>query len=75
MLEIYPAGFGNLDKKYLTIGINGFVEGAEFLGCKINSESEGYKQYAKDVLKTIADLNKQNRTEHCRFNTEFVPSL
>jgi hypothetical protein len=29
-----------LDKKYLTIGINGFVEGAEFLGCKINAESE-----------------------------------
>jgi anaerobic ribonucleoside-triphosphate reductase len=74
MLEIYPAGFGNLDKKYLTIGINGFVEGAEFLGYKINAESEGYKQYAKDILKTIADLNKKNRTEHCRFNTEFTPS-
>jgi ribonucleoside-triphosphate reductase len=74
MLEIYSAGFGSLDKKYLTIGINGFVEGAEFLGCKINAESEGYKQYAKDILKTIADLNKKNRTEHCRFNTEFTPS-
>ena len=30
MLPVYDAGYISLEKQYLTIGINGFVEGAEF---------------------------------------------
>ena len=30
MLQVYDAGFISLEKQYLTVGLNGFVEGAEF---------------------------------------------
>lgn len=74
MLQIYNEGFINLDKQFLTIGINGFVEGAEFLGYRISPDDENYKQYAIDILTTIKDLNKRDRQPHCKFNTEFVPA-
>ncbi len=74
LLTIYNAGFIDLDKQYLTIGINGFVEGAEFLNIKIDSNDKQYQQYAKDILETIKKLNTEERTEHCKFNTEFVPA-
>lgn len=74
LLSIYDAGFIDLDKQYLTIGINGFVEGAEFLGIEINPDNLAYKQYAKDILETIKQLNAEARTDRCKFNTEFVPA-
>ena len=74
LLTIFDAGFIDLDRQYLTIGINGFVEGAEFLNIPIDADNEKYKQYAKDILETIKDLNTAARTEHCKFNTEFVPA-
>lgn len=74
ILTIYEAGFIDLDKQYLTIGINGFVEGAEFLGIPIDANDNNYKQYAKDILETIKEENVKARTEHCKFNTEFVPA-
>lgn len=75
LLTIFDAGFIDLDRQYLTIGVNGFVEGAEFLGIKIDADNPEYQKYAADILGTIKDLNVQARTEHCKFNTEFVPSL
>ena len=74
LLTIFDAGFIDLDRQYLTIGVNGFVEGAEFLGITIDADNEEYQQYAKDILGTIKDLNLAARTEHCKFNTEFVPA-
>lgn len=74
LLTIYDAGFIDLDRQYLTIGINGFVEGAEFLGIKIDADNPEYQKYAADILGTIKDLNIEARTEHCKFNTEFVPA-
>ena len=74
LLTIFNAGFIDLDKQYLTIGINGFVEGAEFLGIEINPDNSEYQQYAKDILETIKDLNIAARTSKCKFNTEFVPA-
>lgn len=74
LLTIFDAGFIDLDRQYLTIGINGFVEGAEFLGIKIDADNPEYQKYAADILSTIKDLNIQARTEHCKFNTEFVPA-
>lgn len=74
LLTIFDAGFIDLDRQYLTIGINGFVEGAEFLGIKIDANNPEYQKYAADILGTIKDLNIKARTEHCKFNTEFVPA-
>ena len=36
LLPVYNAGYIALEKQFLTIGINGFVEGAEFLGMDIS---------------------------------------
>ena len=58
----------------LTIGINGFVEGAEYLGIPIDADSAEYQLYAKDILETIKNLNIAARTDRCKFNTEFVPA-
>ena len=74
LLTIFNAGFIDLDKQYLTIGINGFVEGAEYLGIKIDADDEEYRRYAKDILETIKNLNIAARTDKCKFNTEFVPA-
>lgn len=82
MLTVYKAGFIDLDKQYLTLGFNGFIEGAEFLsqvdseynGIKVRPDNEQYKKYAKDILVTMKELNARDRTEHARFNTEQVPA-
>ena len=74
LLTIFDAGFIDLDRQYLTIGINGFVEGAEYLGIAIDPDNEQYQQYAADILETIKDLNTKARTRSCKFNTEFVPA-
>lgn len=73
MLTVYKAGFIDLDKQYLTIGINGFVEGAEFLGIEI-SPNDAYFEYGEKVLKPIYEENKKAKTEHLMFNTECVPA-
>ena len=74
LLTIFNAGFIDLDKQYLTIGVNGFVEGAEYLGIPIDADSAEYQLYAKDILETIKNLNIAARTDRCKFNTEFVPA-
>ena len=82
LLGVYKAGFIDLDKQYLTVGVNGFVEAAEFLGTKedtiytgikVDPKNDGYKRLAKDILGTIKEANKRDREEHSMFNTEFVP--
>lgn len=73
LLTIYGAGFIDLDKQYLTVGVNGFVEAAEFLGIDIHYDSPEYRQFAADILGTIEGLNRAHRTEHTKFNLEFVP--
>lgn len=72
LLPIYDAGFISMNKQFLTIGINGFVEGAEFLGIDI-SPNEEYFNYGEKILKPIYELNKADRTDEVMFNTEFVP--
>ena len=82
LLTVYNAGFISLDKQYLTVGFNGFIEGAEFLssvdseynGIQIKPNNEAYKRYARDILETIKKLNAEDRTEHLHFNTEQVPA-
>lgn len=73
MLPIYDAGYISLEKQYLTIGINGFVEGAEFLGIDI-SPNEEYFRYGEMILKPIFDENRNAKTDEIMFNTEFIPA-
>lgn len=72
LLTAYNAGYISLDKQYLTIGINGFVEGAEFLGIDI-SPNEQYFAYGESILKPIYEENRKARTSEVMFNTEFIP--
>ena len=73
MIPLYDAGFVTPEKQYLTVGINGFIEGAEFLGFKID-DNDAYKEYADTILGTIFNLNKKAKTDEIMFNTEFVPA-
>lgn len=73
LLPVYDAGYISLDKQFLTVGINGFVEGAEFLGIPISANEEYFK-YGENILKPIYDLNKSERTNELMWNTEFVPA-
>lgn len=74
MLPVYDAGYISLDKQFLTIGINGMVEAAEFLGHEI-SNNQDYKDFISKTLKVFYDSNKEAREKYgCMFNTEFVPA-
>lgn len=74
LLTVYDAGFISMDKQYLTIGINGMVEAAEFLGIEV-SDNEDYKKFLQEHLKLIYLLNRKAKSETgLMFNTEFVPA-
>lgn len=74
MLPVYDAGFINLNKQFLTIGINGMVEAAESQGIQAGNNEE-YKTFVRDHLKIIYDENKAAKhTTGYLFNTEFVPA-
>ena len=72
MLDVYSAGFIDMKKQYLTIGVNGLTDAAEFLGLEINDNDE-YNEFVNLILETINKLNKKNKTRELMFNTEFVP--
>lgn len=74
LLPVYDAGFISLSKQYLTIGINGMVEAAEFLGYQPGN-NKTYIDFVSSQLKVIYDLNRQaNQDTGYMFNTEFVPA-
>ena len=74
MLPVYDNNFITLDKQFLTVGVNGVVEAAEFLGYEINNNDE-YTNWVSALLKSISDLNKINAKKYnVKFNTEFVPA-
>lgn len=73
LLPVYDAGFISMKKQYLTIGINGFVEGAEFLGIDITPNDE-YFIYGEEILKPIYEANRAARTNELMFNCEYVPA-
>ncbi|MCC2615047.1 anaerobic ribonucleoside-triphosphate reductase [Aestuariibacter halophilus] len=73
-LPVYDAGFINLDKQFLTIGINGLAEAAEYKGLIVGNNDE-YKAFITEQLKTIYDQNRiASRDFGYMFNTEFVPA-
>ena len=74
LLPAYSAGFMDIDKQFLTIGINGLVEAAETYGLKISNNTE-YKQWVSHVLGIFKEENKEALQKYgCRFNTELVPA-
>jgi ribonucleoside-triphosphate reductase len=72
MLDIYRAGFINMKKQYLTIGVNGLTDAAEFLSIDANLNDD-YKEFVNNILETINISNKKDKTRDCMYNTEFVP--
>lgn len=78
LLPVYDAGFIDLNKQYLTIGINGLNQAAEFLGMKCNDNPE-YKKFCQTIFGAIAEKNKEAGKEKFNghtltFNTEQVPA-
>lgn len=72
MLDIYRAGFINMRKQYLTVGVNGLTDAAEFLSIETNLNDD-YKEFVNTILETINISNKKDKTRECMYNTEFVP--
>lgn len=73
MLDVYRAGFIDMRKQYLTVGVNGITDAAEFLGIKVSVNDE-YKEFVNNILETINISNRKDKTRDCMFNTEFVPA-
>ena len=73
MLPLFDAGYINIDRQYLTIGINGLVEAAEFMGLNI-TPNEDYKKFVQTVLGLIEKQNKAFRTKEAMFNCEMIPA-
>ncbi|MBQ9469529.1 MAG: anaerobic ribonucleoside-triphosphate reductase [Bacteroidales bacterium] len=73
MLPLFDAGFIDIARQYLTIGVNGMVEAAEFLKMEI-SDNERYQQFVHSVLGLIERYNKSYRTKELMFNCEMIPA-
>ena len=61
MLPLFDAGYINMNRQYLTIGVNGLVEAAEYLGIEI-SDNLQYTAFVQEVLGLIERYNKKYRT-------------
>lgn len=74
LLPAYTAGFMDIDKQFLTIGLNGVVEDAEHMGYTISNNSN-YKSFLAKMLAIFKAKNKEALAKYgYRFNTEFVPA-
>ncbi len=73
MLPLFDAGYINIGRQYLTVGINGLVESAEFLGIEI-SDNPKYVEYVQQVLGLIEEYNRRYRTKDTLFNCEMIPA-
>lgn len=74
LIPTYSAGIMDLDKQFVTIGINGLVEAAEFVGLNI-SNNKSYKEFLQKFLQTIKDKNTEYRLKTgIKVNTEIVPA-
>ncbi len=73
MLPLFDAGYINIGRQYLTIGINGLVEAAEFMGLQINDNPD-YLTFVQTVLGLIEKKNREYRTKDVMFNCEMIPA-
>ena len=74
LLPAYTAGFMDIDKQFLTIGVNGLVEAGEYLGFTIGNNPE-WTEWLSCVLEVFKAANKEALEKYgVRFNTELVPA-
>lgn len=74
LLTAYRAGFIHLQQQFLTIGVNGLVEAAQYLQLEVSNNAD-YRQFAQELLKVIYENNQAAREQTgYLFNTEFVPA-
>jgi ribonucleoside-triphosphate reductase len=73
MLPLFDAGYINLERQYLTVGVNGLVEAAEFLNIEIN-DNPAYMAFTQEILGLIEQYNKKYRTKDLMFNCEMIPA-
>lgn len=76
LLPAYTQGFMDIDKQFLTIGINGVLEYFEYLRDKLGVVTdEEYPTYLKRLLEFLSVSNKIALSEYgVRFNTEQIPA-
>jgi len=77
LLPAYTAGFIDLNKQYLTLGLNGLNQAAEFLGmeCNVNDRYSKFCQEIFSFFKEQNELHKDKTSKHhLVFNTEQVPA-
>ena len=72
LLPVYDAGFIDMKKQYLTIGINGLNQAWEYLGGKCSKNKE-YEEFCNLIFTTIKEQNQLHKTKELMFNTEFTP--
>ena len=73
LLPVYKAGFIELNKQYLTIGLNGLNQAAEFLGLECHKNKD-YSSFCRFIFGTIKEENERHKTKKTNFNTEQVPA-
>lgn len=73
MLPLFDAGYINLARQYLTIGVNGLVEAAESLGLRIDDNAD-YQRFVQEILGLIERYNRKYRTKEVMFNCEMIPA-
>ncbi len=73
MLPLFDAGYIAMSRQYLTVGINGLVEAAEYLGIPIN-DNERYRKFVEEVLGLIERYNIRYRKKDLLFNCEMIPA-
>ena len=73
MLPLFDAGYINISRQYLTIGVNGLVEAAEFCGLQITNNPD-YLKFVQTVLGVVEKYNKMYRTKEVMFNCEMIPA-
>lgn len=73
MLPLFDAGYINLGRQYLTIGVNGIVEAAEFMGLTI-TDNPDYLKFVQTILGIVEKKNKEYRSKDLMFNCEMIPA-
>ena len=77
LLPAYNAGFIDLNKQYLTLGLNGLNQAAEFLGIKCNVNDK-YAKFCQEIFSFFKEQNELHKDtsskHHLIFNTEQVPA-
>ena len=74
LLTVYSAGYIALEDQYLTVGVNGGLEAAEYLGIETRADNPEYQKFMNAILTKIKNINLEDRTPETKFNTEFVPA-